>query len=178
VKKLIIILLAFANITPAVADQGGWVKVNANNQVVSGTIVCTPDVCGDANSPYSKGTLSAGERYVQVTKADTTGNVAGPNVVAPTAPNEVVVGTIDPVTEVMTVTRTVEEPFAPGVTVVRESEQKFSKNEPVVITNYKELVVKIQSVELLRENERFIEWIKTIRKILEKLYPDFVWPTE
>jgi hypothetical protein len=68
--------------------------------------------------------------------------------------------------------------FAPGVTVVRESEQKFSKNEPVVITNYKELVVKIQSVELLRENERFIEWIKTIRKILEKLYPDFVWPTE
>jgi hypothetical protein len=99
VKKLIIILLAFANITPAVADQGGWVKVNANNQVVSGTIVCTPDVCGDANSPYSKGTLSAGERYVQVTKADTTGNVAGPNVVAPTAPNEVVIGTIDPATQ-------------------------------------------------------------------------------
>jgi hypothetical protein len=177
-KKLIIILIALINITPAVADQGGWVKVNSNNQVVSGTIVCTPDVCGDANSPYSKGTLSAGERYVQITKADTTGNVAGPNVVAPTAPNEVVVGRIDPVTEVMTVTTTTEEPFAPGVTVVRESETKFAKNEPVAITNYKELVLKIQSVEILRENERFIEWIKIVRKILEKLYPDFVWPTE
>jgi len=178
VKKLIIIFLVFVNITPAVADQGGWVKVDANNQVISGTIVCTPDVCGDANSPYSQGTLSAGERYVQIARPDTTGNVTGPNVVAPTMPNEIVSGRIDPVTEVMTVTKTTEEPFAPGVTVVRESEQKFSKNEPVVITNYKELIVKIQSVELLRENERFIEWIKTIRKILEKLYPDFVWPTE
>jgi hypothetical protein len=178
VKKLIIILLAFANITPAVADQGGWVKVNANNQVVSGTIVCTPDVCGDANSPYSKGTLSAGERYVQVTKADTTGNVAGPNVVAPTAPNEVVVGTIDPATQAMTVTRTVEEPFAPGVTVVRESNTKFSVNEPAIITTYKDLVLKIESSETLSKNERFIEWIKIVRKLLEKIYPDFVWSIE
>lgn len=177
-KKLIIILLAFANITPAVADQGGWVKVNANNQVVSGTIVCTPDVCGDANSPYSKGTLSAGERYVQVTKADTTGNVAGPNVVAPTAPNEVVVGTIDPATQAMTVTRTVEEPFAPGVTVVRESNTKFSVNEPAIITTYKDLVLKIESSETLSKNERFIEWIKIVRKLLEKIYPDFVWSIE
>jgi desulfoferrodoxin (superoxide reductase-like protein) len=78
----------------------------------------------------------------------------------------------------MTVTRTTEEPFAPGVTVVRESETKFAKNEPTIITSYKELVVKIQSVEILRENERFIEWIKIVRQILEKLYPDFVWPTE
>jgi hypothetical protein len=178
VKKLIIILLAFANITPAVADQSGWVKVNANNQVVSGTIVCTPDVCGDANSPYSKGTLSAGERYVQVTKADTTGNVAGPNVVAPTAPNEVVVGTIDPATQAMTVTRTVEEPFAPGVTVVRESNTKFSVNEPAIITTYKDLVLKIESSETLSKNERFIEWIKIVRKLLEKIYPDFVWSIE
>jgi hypothetical protein len=178
VKKLIIILLAFANITPAVADQGGWVKVNANNQVVSGTIVCTPDVCGDANSPYSKGTLSAGERYVQVTKADTTGNVAGPNVVAPTAPNEVVIGTIDPATQAMTITRTVEEPFAPGVTVVRESNTKFSVNEPAIITTYKDLVLKIESSETLSKNERFIEWIKIVRKLLEKIYPDFVWSIE
>jgi hypothetical protein len=178
VKKLIIILLAFANITPAVADQGGWVKVNANNQVVSGTIVCTPDVCGDANSPYSKGTLSAGERYVQVTKADTTGNVAGPNVVAPTPPNEVVVGTIDPATQAMTVTRTVEEPFAPGVTVVRESNTRFSVNEPAIITTYKDLVLKIESSETLSKNERFIEWIKIVRKLLEKIYPDFVWSIE
>jgi hypothetical protein len=178
VKKLIIILLAFVNITPAVADQGGWVKVNANNQVVSGTIVCTPDVCGDANSPYSKGTLSAGERYVQVTKADTTGNVAGPNVVAPTASNEVVVGTIDPATQAMTVTRTVEEPFAPGVTVVRESNTRFSVNEPAIITTYKDLVLKIESSETLSKNERFIEWIKIVRKLLEKIYPDFVWSIE
>jgi hypothetical protein len=178
VKKLIIILLAFANITPAVADQGGWVKVNANNQVVSGTIVCTPDVCGDANSPYSKGTLSAGERYVQVTKADTTGNVAGPNVVAPSVPNEVVVGTIDPATQAMTVTRTVEEPFAPGVTVVRESNTRFSVNEPAIITTYKDLVLKIENSETLSKNERFIEWIKIVRKLLEKIYPDFVWSIE
>ena len=171
-------MIAFANITPAVADQGGWVKVNAENKVVSGTIVCTPDVCGDVNSPYSKGTLSAGERYVQVTQADSTGNVAGPNVVAPTRPNEVVVGRIDPVTEVMTVTRTVEEPFAPGVTVVKESETKFSVQEPQIITNYKELVVKIQSVEILRENPKFIEWLEVVRRLLEKLFPDFVWPTE
>jgi phage pi2 protein 07 len=52
------------------------------------------------------------------------------------------------------------------------------KNEPAIITSYKELVVKIQSVEILRENERFIEWIRIVRQILEKLYPDFVWPTE
>jgi hypothetical protein len=177
-KRLIIILIALTNITPAVADQGGWVKVNSDNQVISGTIVCTPDVCGDPNSTYSKITLSEGQRYVQITKADTTGNVAGPNVVAPTAPNEVVVGRIDPVTEVMTVTRTTEEPFAPGVTVIKESDTKFSVKEPTIITSYKELVLKIESVEILRENARFIEWIKTVRKLLEKLYPDFVWPTE
>ena len=177
-KRLIIILLALTNITPAVADQGGWVKVNADNQVISGTMVCTPDVCGDPNSTYSQITLSAGERYVQIASADTTGNVAGPNVVAPTTANEVVVGRIDPLTGVMTVTTTTEEPFAPGVTVVRESETKFSKNEPAIITNYKELVLKIESVEILRKNERFIEWLNTIRKILKKLYPDFVWPTE
>jgi hypothetical protein len=178
VKKLIIIFLVFVNITPAVADQGGWVKVDANNQVISGTIVCTPDVCGDANSPYSQGTLSAGERYVQIARPDATNNVAGPNVIAPTTPNEVIVGRIDPVTEVMTVTKITEEPFAPGITVVRESNTRYSVNEPTIITTYKDLVLKIENNELLRENERFIEWIKTIRKILEKLYPDFVWPTE
>jgi hypothetical protein len=177
-KKLIVILLAFTNITPAVADQGGWVKVNASNQVVSGTIVCTSDVCGDVNSPYSKGTLSDGERYVQISKAEITGNVVGPNVVAPTAPNEVVVGRVDPVSEVMTVTRTVEETFAPGVTVIKESETKFSVNGPTNVSTEKESVLKIQDPETLRQDPKFIEWIATIRKILERLFRDLVWPTE
>jgi hypothetical protein len=34
----------------------------------------------------------------------------------------------------MTVTRTVEEPFAPGVTVVRESKQNFqSMSQPLLL---------------------------------------------
>jgi hypothetical protein len=177
-KKLIIILIALTNITPAVADQGGWVKVNSNNEVISGTIVCSPDVCGSVSSPYSKGTLSAGERYVEITKPDATGNVAGPNVVADYGPNAVVVGRIDPVTEVMTMTTKTEESFAPGVTVIRESDTIFSVNEPNIITIYKEIVLQIESVETLKQNEMFIDWIKIARKLLEKLYPDFIWPTE
>jgi hypothetical protein len=177
-KKVIIILIALTNITPAVADQGGWVKVNADNQVVSGTIVCTSDVCGDTNSPYSKGTLSEGERYVQISKAEISGNVVGPNVVAPTAPNEVVVGTIDPVSEVMTVTRTVEEPFGPGITVINKSETKFSVNGPTNVSTEKESVLKIQDPETLRQDPKFIEWIARIKKVLEAFYRNFVWPTE
>lgn len=177
-KKLIIILLAFTSITPAVANQGGWVKVNSNNEVISGTIVCSPDVCGNTSSPYSQGTLSAGERYVEITKPDTTGNVAGPNVVADYGPNAVVTGRIDPVTEIMIMTTKTEESFAPGVTVIRESDTIFSVNEPNIITIYKEIVLQIESVETLKQNEMFIDWIKIARKLLEKLYPDFIWPTE
>lgn len=81
-KKLIFIILLALNITPAYADEGGWVKVNAEGKVISGTSVCTPDVCGNVNSEYSKLTLAPGEHYVQITKADSTGNVVGPNVLS------------------------------------------------------------------------------------------------
>lgn len=59
-------------------EQGGWVKVDANGNAIGGVIVCTPDVCGDPNSPYAKATLGTGERYIQQTKANpNTGNVIG-----------------------------------------------------------------------------------------------------
>lgn len=65
----------WANETTA---QGAWVKVDANGNAVSGAIVCSPDVCGDSNSPYAKATLGAGEQYVLQAKADpVTNNVAG-----------------------------------------------------------------------------------------------------
>jgi hypothetical protein len=62
--------------------------------------------------------------------------------------------------------------------VVRESNTRFSVNEPAIITTYKDLVLKIESSETLSKNERFIEWIKIVRKLLEKIYPDFVWSIE
>jgi hypothetical protein len=59
-------------------DQGAWVKVDASGNATGGAIVCTPDVCGDSNSPYAKATLAPGERYVLQFKADpVTNNVAG-----------------------------------------------------------------------------------------------------
>jgi hypothetical protein len=76
-KKLAIALILLTA-TPATAnDQGAWVKVDANGNAIGGAIVCTPDVCGDSNSPYAKATLQPGEKYVLQTKADTNGNVAG-----------------------------------------------------------------------------------------------------
>ena len=88
-KLFAIVLLLTTFIVPAPAtanDQGAWVKVDANGKAIGGAIVCTPDVCGDVNSPYAKATLQAGERYVLQFKADpNTGNVAG--IPAPTDPN-------------------------------------------------------------------------------------------
>lgn len=77
--KLLIAAFMIAGIAPAQAnDQGAWVKVDANGNAVGQVIVCTPDVCGDSNSPYAKATLGAGERYILQTKADpVTNNVAG-----------------------------------------------------------------------------------------------------
>ena len=57
---------------------GGWVVIDENGTVVSGAQVCTPSVCGDPNSAFSKAVLKPGQRYVQQTYADpNTGNVAG-----------------------------------------------------------------------------------------------------
>ena len=33
---------------------GGWVKINADGLVISGAVVCTPSVCGDANLSLPK----------------------------------------------------------------------------------------------------------------------------
>jgi len=57
---------------------GGWVKIDASGLAISGAMVCTPSVCGDPNSLFSRLTLNAGEQYVQQTVADpVTGNVVG-----------------------------------------------------------------------------------------------------
>jgi hypothetical protein len=174
-KKAILIFLLLGNITPAYADQGGWVMVDAGGKVISGTIVCTPDVCGDVNSPYAKATLQPGQRYVQITKADTTGNVAGPNVVAPTPPNQTVSAKVDPVTEVVTVTTTVVEPLAPRVTVVKETETTYAVEQPAPVTTVKAPVIEIVEPETIKEDPAFIEWLDLINKMFTALFANFSW---
>jgi hypothetical protein len=79
-KKAILIFLLLGNITPAYAeDVAGWVKVDSSGNQIGQVIVCTPSVCGDNNSTYSKMTLLPGEQYVIQSKADSKGNVAGIN---------------------------------------------------------------------------------------------------
>jgi hypothetical protein len=79
-KKAILIFLLLGNITPAYAeDVAGWVKVDSSGNQIGQVIVCTPSVCGDSNSTYSKMTLLPGEQYVIQSKADSKGNVAGIN---------------------------------------------------------------------------------------------------
>jgi hypothetical protein len=79
-KKAILIFLLLGNITPAYAeDVAGWVKVDSSGNQIGQVIVCTPSVCGDSNSTYSKMTLLPGEQYVIQSKTDNKGNVAGIN---------------------------------------------------------------------------------------------------
>ena len=174
-KKAILIFLLLANITPAHADQGGWVMVDASGKVISGTIVCTPDVCGDVNSPYAKATLLPGQRYVQITKADTTGNVAGPNVVAQTAPNQTVIAKVDPVTNVATVTTTTVEPLAPRVTVTTETETTYAVEQSVPVTTVKAPVIKIIEPETIKEDPVFIAWLDLIHLMFLDLFTNFTW---
>ena len=174
-KKAILIFLLLGNITPAYADQGGWVMVDANNKVISGTIVCTPDVCGDVNSPYAKATLQPGQRYVQITKKDETGNVAGPNVVAQTAPNQTVSAKVDPVTNVATVTTTTVEPLAPRVTVVKETETTYAVEQPKPVTTVKAPVIAIVEPETIKEDPAFIDWLDLLNKMFMTLFANFAW---
>ena len=58
-------------------ETGAWVAVDADGNAVGQAIVCTPSVCGDVNSLYSKLTLNAGEKYVLQSKALSDGNVVG-----------------------------------------------------------------------------------------------------
>jgi hypothetical protein len=174
-KKAILIFLLLGNITPAYADQGGWVMVDASGKVISGTIVCTPDVCGDPNSPYAKATLQPGQRYVQITKADATGNVAGPNVVAQTAPNQTVSAKVDPVTNVATVTTTTVEPLAPRVTVIKEAETIYAVEQPVPITTVKAPVIEIVEPETIKEDPAFLDWLDLINQMFMALFANFSW---
>jgi hypothetical protein len=174
-KKAILIFILLGNITPAYADQGGWVMVDASGKVISGTIICTPDVCGDVNSPYAKSTLQPGQRYVQITKKDETGNVAGPNVVAPTPPNQTVTAKVDPVTEVVTVTTTVVEPLAPRVTVVKETETTYAIEQPVPVTTVKAPVIEVKEPETIKEDPEFIEWLNLINQMFMALFANFTW---
>lgn len=174
-KKAILIFLLLGNITPAYADQGGWVMVDASGKVISGTIVCTPDVCGDVNSPYAKATLQPGQRYVQITKADQTGNVAGPNVVAQTAPNQTVSAKVDPVTNVATVTTKSVEPLAPRVTVVKETETTYAVEQPAPVTTVKAPVLEIEEPETVVEDPAFLEWLDLVHQMFMDLFTNFTW---
>lgn len=174
-KKAILIFALLLNITPAHADQGGWVMVDASGNVISGTIVCTPDVCGDPNSPYAKATLQPGQRYVQITKADQTGNVAGPNVVAQTAPNQTVSAKVDPVTNVATVSTKTVEPLAPRVTVTKETETTYAVQQPVPVTTVKAPVIEIKEPETIKEDPAFIDWLELINQMFTTLFANFTW---
>jgi len=74
-KKILVGILIFTA-TPAYANEGAWVKVDANGNAIGGAIVCDAGTCG-AGSLYSQLTLQPGERYVQQTVADASGNVVG-----------------------------------------------------------------------------------------------------
>jgi len=174
-KKAILIFLLLGNITPAHADQGGWVMVDAGGKVISGTIVCTPDVCGDVNSPYAKATLQPGQRYVQITKADSTGNVAGPNVVAQTAPNQTVSAKVDPVTNVATVTIKTVEPLAPRVTVVKETQTTYAVEQPVPVSTVKAPVIEVVKPETIKEDPAFLDWLNLVHEMFINLFTNFTW---
>jgi len=174
-KKAILIFLLLGNITPAHADQGGWVMVDAGGKIISGTIVCTPDVCGDPNSPYAKATLQPGQRYVQITKADQTGNVAGPNVVAQTAPNQTVSAKVDPVTNVATVSTKTVEPLAPRVTVTKETETTYAVEQSVPVTTVKAPVIEVKEPETIKEDPAFLDWLELINQMFITLFANFTW---
>lgn len=174
-KKAILIFILLANITPAHADQGGWVMVDASGNVISGTIVCSPDVCGDVNSPYARATLQPGQRYVQITRADETGNVAGPNVVAEAPANQRVTARVNPENDEMTVTTTIVEPLAPRVTVVKETETTYALKNPEPVTVIKEPVIEIQEPETIKEDPVFIDWLALLNQMFMTLFVNFTW---
>lgn len=159
-KKAILIFLLLGNITPAHADEGGWVKVNAQGQVISGTSVCTPDVCGNVNSEYSKLTLAAGERYVQINKADTTGNVVGPNVIG----HEKMTGQFDAVAN--TVKFTKEETTRIGA--------NFSFTT-LTATTYAVGQGQVENTRVVTSVEATPDWIVLLQEFFVDLFANFVW---
>ena len=123
-KKAILIFLLLANITPAYAeDVAGYVKIDAQGNQIGQVIVCTPSVCGDSNSVFSKMTLQPGESYAIQSKADTNGNVAGIN---PTPETQL---KVDVATNQFTVVRTAE--ITPVVKKVEVAPVASTTTEPV-----------------------------------------------
>jgi hypothetical protein len=167
--KLLIAALMIAGVTPAQAnDQGAWVKVDASGNAVGGAIVCTPDVCGDKNSPYAKATLGAGEQYVLQTKADpVTKNVAG---IGNNNPGVQVKVEIPTNTWTVASTKVVESPPNPitneTVKVVTKTVQTFNPiTQPVPV------------VETVKTIERKFEPVtKVENKIITDVNdPEFDW---
>ena len=168
--KLMIAAFMIAGMAPAQAnDQGAWVKVDANGNAVGGAIVCTPDVCGDKNSPYAKATLGAGEQYVLQTKADpVTKNVAG---VGNNNPGVQVKVDIPTNTWTVASTQVVESPPSPvtneTVKVVTSTVQTFNpitQPTPVVETVTKierkfEPVTKVEDRVITDVNDPDFDWI-------------------
>jgi hypothetical protein len=125
-KTLVAIALTVLSASNVYAEeQGAWVAVDSSGKVVSEVIVCTPSVCGDVNSPYAKGTLQEGQKYVLQTKADSNGNVAG---IGNNTPNTAV--KVDVVTNTFTVTSQQEISVTPSVVILRENIQTFNPLEP------------------------------------------------
>jgi hypothetical protein len=127
-KKAILIFLLLANITPAYAEEvAGWVKVDSSGNQIGQVIVCTPSVCGDSNSAYSKMTLQPGEQYVIQSKADSKGNVAGIN---PTHETQL---KVDVATNQFTIVRTQEiTPVVKKETVAVAPVEQTQPTEPTV----------------------------------------------
>jgi hypothetical protein len=127
-KKAILIFLLLANITPAYAEEvAGWVKVDSSGNQIGQVIVCTPSVCGDSNSAYSKMTLQPGEQYVIQSKADSKGNVAGIN---PTPDTQL---KVDVATNQFTIVRTQEiTPVVKKETVAVAPVEQTQPTEPTV----------------------------------------------
>jgi hypothetical protein len=127
-KKAILIFLLLANITPAYAEEvAGWVKVDSSGNQIGQVIVCTPSVCGDSNSAYSKMTLQPGEQYVIQSKADSKGNVAGIN---PTPETQL---KVDVVSNQFTIVRTQEiTPVVKKETVAVAPVEQTQPTEPTV----------------------------------------------
>jgi hypothetical protein len=158
-KVLIAIALTVLSVNNAYAEeQGAWVAVDSTGKVVSGAIVCTPSVCGDANSPYAKGTLQEGQKYVLQTKADSNGNVAG---IGNNTPNTAV--KVDVVTNTFTVTSIQETAVTPTATVIKENVQTFNPYVPnnglgeSLNTNVITTTVKVETKNTVDETNPYLK---------------------
>ena len=173
-KKAILIFLLAINITPAYADEmGGWVKVDAKGTIISGTMVCTPVVCGDSNSLFSQLTLLAGKRYVQITKADpVTGNVAGPNVIDH-GPNTKITGVVNLDTGVATINTVSVLPMN-NHTIIMQKEDVYSVAETQPLNDIVDASVIVQPKIAVEKTMTAEEIIATWEIDFDKWFTEWV----